>query len=193
MSEKTFFTGIIVLFGLLLSLNITGQNYNYARLSLLYGGAIPFNFNSTKAYSEGIEIEEGTILGITLSDSAEIGHDLQGFELTLKTFNGQTEISGDGAMHFLPLNVIRVKAENYLGLGSGLSEGYQDLDAGSTRLFYYESIPFSDLSWDAHQLSLSYECGKPVSAGGNGTLLGRPADYYTVEIEIELIPVGPGF
>jgi hypothetical protein len=191
MSGKTFFTGVIVLFGVLLSVEMAGQNWNSARLSLLYGGSIPFNFNSIKVYSEGIEIEDGTILGITLTDNNEPGHDLQGFELTFRTFNGQTAISG--AVYDLPLNVIRVRAENNLGLVSGISEGYQDLDAASTLLFYYESIPFSDLTWDTHQLSLSYECGKSVAEGGNGTLLGRPPDYYTIEIEIELIPTGPGF
>jgi hypothetical protein len=188
MSGKTFFTGIIVFTGLMLSVNMTGQYYNSARLSLLYGGSIPFNFNSIKAYSEGIEIEEGTILGITLTDSAVVDQELQGFELTFNTFNGQNAISG--AVYDLPLDVIRVKAENYLGLGSGTTYGYKALDTGSTTLFYYESIPFSDLTWNTHQLSLSYECGK---AGGYGTLLGLPPDYYTVEIEVELIPVGAGF
>ncbi|MCF8346966.1 MAG: hypothetical protein K9G38_07110 [Bacteroidales bacterium] len=188
---KTGFIGGLILTGILLSASLTGQNWNAARLSLLYGGSIPFNFNSIKAYSEGIEIVDGTILGITLTDNNEPGHDLEGFDLTFKTFNGQTAISG--AVNDLPLNVIRVKAENNLGLGAGTTTGYQDLDAASTILFSYTSIPFSDLIWDTHQLSLSYECGKPLSAGGNGRLLGKPPDYYMVEIEVELIPTGPGF
>ena len=191
MSGKTFFTGIIILAGLLLSVNMAGQDWNSARLSLLYGGSIPFNFNSIKAYSEGIEIVDGTILGITLTDNNVTGHDLEGFDLTFNTFNGQTAISG--AVHDLPLNVIRVKAENNLGLGSGSSEGYRELDATSTLLFSYRNSPFSDLVWDSHQLSLSYECGKPPSLGEDGTLLGRPSDYYTVEIEVWLFPKGFGF
>jgi hypothetical protein len=189
--SKMFFTGIIVVFGVLLSVNMAGQDGSSARLSLLYGGSIPFNFNSTKAYSEGIEIENGTILGITLTDNNVSGFDLEGFDLTFRTFNGQTAISG--AVYDLPLNVIRVRAENSLGLGTGISEGYQDLDAASTLLFSYTRDPFSDLTWDTHQLSLSYECGRPISAGGNGTLLGRPPDNYTVEIEVNLISTGLGF
>jgi hypothetical protein len=181
----------IVLTGLFFSSLLSGQSWNSARLSLLYGGSIPFNFNSIKAYSEGIEIEDGTILGITLTDNNEPGHDLEGFDLTFRTFNGQTMISG--AVHELPLDVVRVKAENNLGLASGISFGYQDLEATSTTVFSYTSVPFSNLTWDTHQLAISYECGKPVSAGGNGTLLGEPPDYYTIEIEIELIPTGPGF
>src|SRR6056297_2065758 len=176
MLGKSFFTGVIILAGLMPTLSVAGQDWNSARLSLLYGGSIPFNFNSTKAYAEGIEIVDGTILGITLTDNNVSGHDLEGFDLTFNTFNGQTAITG--AVYDLPLNVIRVKAENNLGLGSGISEDYQDLDAASTLLFSYTSDPFSDLTWDTHQLSLSYECGKPLSAGGNGTLLGKPPDYY---------------
>lgn len=191
MSEKTFFSGAIILAGLMLSLNVAGQDWNSARLSLLYGGSIPFNFNSIKAYSEGIEIEDGTILGITLTDNNVSGHDLEGFDLTFNTFNGQAAITG--AVYDLPLNVIQVKAENNLGLGSGTSFGYMDLDVAPTMLFSYRNVSFSDLAWDTHQLSLSYACGKPPSVGENGTLLGRPSDYYTVEIEVELIPMGLGF
>jgi hypothetical protein len=191
MIKTAFITGALVFAGILLSTSLSGQNWNAARLSLLYGGSIPFNFNSIKAYSEGIEIVDGTILGITLTDNNVSEHDLEGFVLTFHTFNGQTAING--AVYDLPLNVIRVKAENNLGLGAGTTTGYQDLDAASAVLFSYTSSPFSDLIWDTHQLALSYECGKPLSAGGNGRLLGKPPDYYMVEIEVELIPTGPGF
>ena len=33
-------------------------------------------------------------------------------------------------------------------------------------------LVFNDLAWDIHQLVISYECGKPVADGGNGTLAG---------------------
>jgi len=168
-----------------------GQDWNSARLSLLYGGNIPFNFNSMKAYSTGIEITDGTILGVTLVDNNVVGHDLQGFDLNFRSFNGQGNING--AADNLNLNAIRVKAENSLGLATGTTVGYQDLSTTWTTIFSYTSIPFSNLAWNTHQVSLSYECGKPISEGGNGILLGVTPDYYTVEIEIELVPTGPGF
>jgi len=170
------------------------QEWNYARLTLIYGSHIPFNFNSIKKYAEGIEILDGTILGITLADSGQVGHDLTGFELNMRTFNGTTEIAGD--VYSLDLEVIRVKAESYLGFGFGFSTlGYQDLSSGWTRLCSYEDLNpiFTNLTWDMYQLGISYECGKPVSEGGNGSLLGEAPDYYSVEIELELIPTGPGF
>ncbi len=191
MIKRFLFRALFILGCLMIFFPSIGQEWNYARLSTIYGGNIPFNFNSIKSYSEGIEILEGTIVGITLVDSNQVGHDLEGFDLNFRTFNGQTVISGD--VDNLPLDRIRVRAENNLGLGSGTSFGYQDLSATWTTLFSYSSIPFTNLTWDTHQLTLSYECGKPVAAGGNGSLIGDAPDYYIVEIEIELVPSGPGF
>jgi hypothetical protein len=170
------------------------QDWNYARLVLIYGSHIPFNFNSMNRYVQGIEVLEGTILGVTLADSSQVGTDLTGFDLNIRAFNGATEILGDA--NNLDLDVIRIKAENYLGFGPGFSTmGYQDLSPGWTTLCSYTdpNPVFTDLTWDNYQLGISYECGKPVADGGNGSLLGEPPDYYRVEIELELLPTGIGF
>lgn len=170
------------------------QEYNYARLALLYGSNIPFNFNSVRRYTEGIEIEDGTILGITLVDSAQAGTDLEGFDLFMRTFNGATEILGEA--YSLDLNAVRIRADNYLGFAVGFtSDGYQDLAATWTRICSYTDpdAVFDDLVWTDHQVSISYDCGIPVADGGNGSLLGEAPDYYQVEVEIELVPTGLGF
>jgi hypothetical protein len=176
---------------LLLSANSYSQEWNYARLALLYGGNIPFNYNTMNTYNQGVEIAEGTIFGVTLVDSNQVGADLIGFELNMRAFNGATEILGDG--NSLDLDAIRVKAENYLGFDSDFSSpGYQDLQAGWVTLCTYDVVDpalFTDLSWDSHQLVVSYECGKPVSEGGNGPLLGEAPDFYRVELELELVPL----
>ncbi|MFW5878016.1 MAG: hypothetical protein ACOCUP_02770 [bacterium] len=182
---------VLVFMLVILSASSFSQEWNYARLSVLYGSNIPFNFNSIEKYRTGIEISEGTILGITLADSSQAGHDLEGFDLNMRTFNGATMIKGESSN--LSLDKIQVRADNYLGLGAGFSYGYTDLSSVWTTLFSYNNPSFTNLSWDLHQLSLSYQCGVPVSAGGNGTLLGEEPDYYTIEIEIELVPTGPGF
>jgi len=172
----------------------SSQEWNYARLVLIYGSNIPFNFNSIKRYTEGIEIEDGTILGVTLADSGQVGHDLTGFDLNIRAFNGATEILGDA--NSLDLNVIRIRVDNSVGFGTGFTTfGYQDLSSGWTTLCSYldADLTFDDLVWDTHQLSISYECGKSVAEGGNGTLEGEPPDYYQVEVEVELVPTGPGF
>jgi hypothetical protein len=169
----------------------SGQNWNTARLSIIYGGNIPFNFTSIQRYTEGLEISDGTILGITLRSGNQPGHDLEGFDLRIRTFNGAGVIKGD--VNDLNLDRIRIKAENHLGLGSGISFGYQELSSSWTTLFSYTDLSFTDLTWDAHQITISYECGKSLEDGGNGVLLGEAPDYYTVELEIEIVPTGPGF
>ena len=171
--------------------NLYSQEWNNARLSVLYGGNIPFHFNTMDKLKNGIEIINGTVFGISMADSNQVGHDLEGFELNFRSFNGQPNIRGD--VYTIELNRIRVKAENALGLAAGVSAGYQDLGTGWINLFNYSNLAWSDLDWSNHQLNISYECGKPVSSGGNGSLLGEPSDFYMVEIEFELIPTGPGF
>ena len=182
---------VIIIFSIFIISSAFSQEWNYARLSVLYGGNIPFNFNSMEKYSNGIEILDGTIIGISLADSSVVGYTLEGFDLNIRTFNGATQIRGDASN--LTLDRIRIRADNYLGLGAGTSFGYQDLSAVWNTIFSYTNLTFTDLVWDSHQLSISYECGKPVSDGGNGTLLGEEPDYYMVELEIELVPTGPGF
>jgi len=172
-------------------MSVDAQEWNAARLVILYGGNIVFNFNSLDRIKNGIELGNATQLGISLADSNQTGHTLEGFDLNFRTFNGATQISGDA--YSIGLNAIRVKAENAIGLGAGTTAGYQDLATGWTNLFTYTNTSFTNLTWDSHQLNLSYDCGIPVGSGGNGSLLGSPADYYIVEIEIELIPTGPGF
>ena len=187
-------TAGLVIFLLVFNFFTTGihsQEWNYARLSVLYGGTIPFNFNTMDKLKNGIEITNGSVFGITMVDSNQAGHDLEGFELNFRSFNGQPNIRGD--VYTLNLNRIRIKAENAIGLAAGVSSGYQDLTTGWLNLFDYTNVAWTDLDWNSHQLNISYECGKPVSAGGNGSLLGEPADYYVVEIEFELIPTGTVF
>lgn len=170
------------------------QEWNAARISVLYGSNIPFNFNTLEKIKNGIEIATGTLLGISLADSNKVGHDLEGFVLNFRSFNSQPTIKGD--VYEFPLDRIRLKAENVKGLGSGASAGYEDLSTGWTTLFSYDIIaltPWINMDWDNYQLNISYECGKPVSGGGNGSLLGEKPDYYNVEIEFELVPTGSGF
>lgn len=185
---------IIIAFLFLNAFNGFAQEWNSARLSVLYGNSIPFNFNSIAKIKNGIEISTGTHIGISMADSMQVGHTLEGFILNFRSFNGQANIIGDA--YTLPLNRIQVKAESILGLGSGTTYGYQDLTTGWVPLFSYSIVspaPWVNLDWSNHQLNISYQCGIPVSGGGNGTLMGEGPDYYNVEIEFELMPTGPGF
>lgn len=173
---------------------VSAQEWNSARLTVLNGSSIPFNFNSLHTIKDGIEIHSGTQFGISMADSSKVGHNLDGFIVNFRSFNGQSSIKGD--VYTLPLSCIRVKAENLLGLNSGISTGYNTLTTNWLPLFTYTKpplLPWVELNWSTAQLNVSFECGKPVSGGGNGSLMGEEPDYYTLEIEFELIPTGPGF
>jgi len=171
--------------------DVFSQEWNYARLNVLYGSNLPFNFSNMAKIKKGIEVQTGTRFGVSLADSSRVGHVLQGFVLYFRAFNNQANIKGD--VNVLPLNKIRVKAENVTGLESGYSYGYQDLSTDWLPLFSYTNTNWVDLNWANNQLNISYECGKPVSEGGNGSLLGEEPDFYNIEIEFELVPTGPGF
>lgn len=185
---KKVFSTLIIVFLFNLGL-VFAQEANYARLVVIYGNNIPFNFNTISDYENGIRIEDGTILGITMVDSASNLPTVHGFDLQMKTFNGQAVIQGSGA-NSLPLNSIEVEASDFSGLGAAIYSGLQPLSPGWTKLVQYTdgaAPPFNDLNYSTHQIRISYECGKNIS------LLGEVSDYYNVEIEFELIPTGPGF
>lgn len=192
-TKKPFIVKLIIAFVLinLGAAKSSAQEWNAARLNVLYGSSLPLNFGSLQKIKKGIEVQTGTRFGISLADSSKIGHVLQGFVLYFRAFNNQANIKGD--QYVLPLNKIRVKAENVIGLESGYSYGYQDLSSDWVPLFSYTNTSWVDLHWANHQLNISYECGKPVSEGGNGSLMGEEPDFYNIEIEFELVPTGPGF
>lgn len=160
-----------------------GQEWNSARISMLSGGSISLNFNTMEKIINGIELNNTMIYGITLSDKNIAGHELQGFTLYCRAFNGQTNIQGEA--NTLPLNYISIKAENESGLSSGTSYDYVSLSSGWMPLFEYTNIgTWTDLTWDTHQLSISLKCNP---------LVNEKSDYYSVEIEFELVPTGVGF
>ena len=185
---------LILLLFIFFGFNITivkAQEWNTARLSVLYGGNIPVDFNNLSRIKKGIEFQTGTRFGISMADSSVVGHQLQGFTLYCRAFNNQANIKGE--VYTLPLNKIRIKAENVIGLESGHSYGYQNLADDWVPIFSYNTASWVDLNWANHQLNISYEIGKPLSEGGNGSLMGEEPDYYNIEIEFELAPTGPGF
>lgn len=199
MSQTVGSLKILVAFLLILisTGNVYSQEWNSARLTILSGSSIPFNFNSMDKFKKGIEISNGTRFGITIADSSKVGHTLEGFILNFRAFNNQGTLKGD--VYNLPLNKVRVKAENLIGFEKGivLSNGFMDLTSDWSQLLSYKvdlsTVPWKNLNWLNDQLNISYECGKPVSEGGNGNLMGEEPDYYNVEIEFELVPTGPGF
>ena len=178
------------------------------KLVVLSGGNVTFNFNSIAKYTNGIRIDNGTILGITLQDIntdpvPTPGSTIDGFELYFST----TAANIDGeAGTFLPLDKIQVEATNVLGLAGGTYFGLQDLITGNsgvpptaptgTKLMEYDdpAIPLPAgagvmLSAITQQVGISYECGR--TAANNFLNEGPPSSVsgtYVVDIEFWIWP-----
>lgn len=155
---------------------------NVARLTTIIGSHIEFNFNSLDDYNNGIRIQDGTTLGITMSEIAPAV--LTGWHIDVQSFMGAPTIDGAGGST-LPLNTIQVEATDANGnLATATFTGLQDLaiTPGATLMSTVDPahIPADP---NTHQINLSYECGI-----ANGSLLGQTADYYTIEVEVILIP-----
>jgi hypothetical protein len=169
-----FFTGVF-------NTLILAQD-NTARLTTLIGSHIEFNFNSIDKYRNGIRITDGTTLGVSMEDLT--GGTLTGWHLDFQSFLSQPTIDGGGG-NTLPLNTIQIEATDASGnLGTATFNGLQDLAiAPGNELM--NTIDPAHIPADAntHQINLTYECGI-----ANGSLLGSTADYYTIEVEVILIP-----
>lgn len=155
---------------------------NVARLTTIIGSHIEFNFNTLDDYNNGIRIENGTTLGITMSELAPAV--LTGWHIDVQAFMGAVTIDGSGG-NTLPLNTIQIEATDANGnLATATFTGLQDLAIapGATLMSTVDPLHIP-ADPNTHQINLSYECGI-----ANGSLLGQVADYYTVEVEIILIP-----
>ena len=161
--------------------NLRAQD-NVARLTTIIGSHIEFNFNSIDNYTNGIRIDDGTTLGITMSAIAP--SILTGWHIDMQAFSGATSIDGDGGA-ILPRNTIQIEATDANGNLSGATfNGLQDLAVapGATLM---STIDPAHLPADpnTHQINISYECGI-----ANGSLLGAVSSFYSVNVEIILIP-----
>lgn len=173
---------LLVLFGL------QGKSFsqpdNFARLTTIIGSHIEFNFNTLDKYNNGITITDGTTLAVTMTD-LPTANTVVGWHIDVQSYLAQPTIDGAGG-NFLPLNTIQIEATDANGnLAAATFFGLQDLAVapGATLM----TTPGLGVDVPAlpnvHQVNLSYECGI-----ANGSLIGSVADYYTVEIEVILIP-----
>ena len=155
---------------------------NNARLTTVIGSHIEFNFNSLTDYENGVRITDGTTIAITMSEISPAV--LSGWHIDVQSFSGQATLDGAGG-NTLPLNSIQIEATDANGnLSSAIFNGLQDLSiAPGNTLMITTSLSHVPTNPNTHQINLSYECGM-----ANGSLLGQAGDYYTVNVEIILIP-----
>jgi len=172
---------ILVWFVCFASMSVYAQD-NSARLTTIIGSHIEFNFNSIDKYRNGIRITDGTTIGISMTDLT--GGTLIGWHIDVQSFLSQPTIDA-GSGNSLPLNIIQIEATDANGnLGTATFNGLQDLSiAPGNELMNTVDPAHIPANSNTHQINLSYECGI-----ANGSLLGSTADYYTIEVEVILIP-----
>ena len=83
-------TRLTLLFIFILSNIIGVAQDNVARLTVLIGSHIEFNFNTLDNYNNGIRIEDGTTIGITMSEISPAI--LTGWHIDVQTFMGEVTI-----------------------------------------------------------------------------------------------------
>lgn len=179
-----FYLKVVFFFVIVFNLNFIGKAQdNEARLTVLIGSHIEFNFNTLNKYNTGIRIDNGTTFGIHMVDLT--GGTLTGWHIDFQSFLAQPTIDGSNAGNTLPLNTIQVEATDANGnLATATFTGLQDLAVAPGNTLMTTADPAHiPANSNTHQVNLSYECGI-----ANGSLLGSVADYYTVEIEVILIP-----
>ncbi len=168
---------------MLLSWSTLAQD-NVARLTLLIGSHIEFNFNSIADYQNGKQITNGSTIGVTMSEILPAV--LTGWHIDVQTFLGATDFtdnSGGGVL--LPSETIQIEATDASGnLGTATFTGLQDLSAGGATLMSTNDLAHVPANPNTHQINLSYECGMTVA----NNLLGTNGGYYTIEVEVILIP-----
>lgn len=169
---------ILVVFG---CVKMNAQD-NYARLTVLIGSHIEFNFNTLDKYNNGIQIPDGTTLGVAIGEIAPAV--MTGWHLDVQTYLGATDLMGStGAL--LPSETIQIEATDANGnLGTAVFTGPMDLTAAGSTLMSTIDLTDVPANPNTHQINITYDCGTTPATN----LLGATADYYTIEVEFILIP-----
>ena len=105
-----YFLGMVLFIGMH---DVQAQPWNTARLSVIEGGTVEFNFNSFDEYENGITSTNGTVLGITIANLAA-GSALASWTLDFETDLGATSLQGQGT-NTLDLDVIELTASENFG------------------------------------------------------------------------------
>ena len=161
-------------------IGVKTQDWNSARISILSPQQVNFVVNTMNEVQNGIVIPDGTVLGITVSNSAA-GSALAGFEVTFSSYLGQPTFTGDAGSS-MPLDVLELTATNFAGFGGGTSFlGPLSLDAVPQIIV---TSTETTTNWATHQIGISYELGTDPLNG----LEQFESGFYTIEIDFILEP-----
>lgn len=180
-------------------------DYNSARISMISGGSLEFNFLNLTHYQNGITKANNTVIGINICNCASSGIDansnITGWDLYMDT--DDTEFVGSNPANTLPLCFLEAEATVRSGLagvnGVNTRQPLVTYDGTATAL---ASDPIgggtiTDLTWNADQLNITYYLGVlPTNAICAAIPRTFPIindgavvpDYYSASISFTLVP-----
>jgi len=168
---------------LLLPLSVIGQNNVTSRLRVVSGGTVSFIFNSLTKYKTGLILTDWTRLHVYFNDTISWGvaNNLgNGWQLVVRA--DDIGVIADGGAPALALSSIILTAS--------ASGGFTGTLAPPVTLSNADQLLVSDINKVNvnEEIVISYEIGTtnnpPISP-----YLGKPADYYTVNLVFTLEPL----
>lgn len=179
-------------------------DYNSARISILSGGNVEFNFLNLNDYKAGKTLTNKTVLGISICDcNSTAGADpiansgITGWDLYFDT--DDTEFVGSDPANTLDLCFLEAQATIRNGLVGIITNGFQVLDQeGSPPLpLASEDVNPAIIAakvWSTDQLNITYRFASEFNVsclpGQAFPLINSPVvgDYYTVTVSFTLVP-----
>lgn len=165
------------------------------RVTVYSGGNVDFIFHSMSDYSNGITYNDWTLIGIGVEDLLP-APDFTGWTLSVSAEDANANDALDGSIpaNTIPLSNIQVRATLAAGCASCNFFGspFVDLvgEPASTIIVDSSTDPncpcppgvLTTLTPITDQINISYQAGVlPL-----GSMLGRPADYYSDDIWIDI-------
>ena len=180
-------------------------DYNSARISMISGGSLEFNFLNLTHYQNGITKANNTVIGINICNCASSGIDansnITGWDLYMDT--DDTEFVGSNPANTLPLCFLEAEATVRSGLAgvNGVNTRQPLVTYDGTATALASDLPgggtITDLTWNADQLDITYYLGVLPT---NATCAAIPRtfpiindgavvpDYYSASISFTLVP-----
>jgi hypothetical protein len=152
------------------------QPYTTARLTVLTGNQVVFNFNLLSKIENGIILNDWTQLKIEYTDSTASGAEGTGWELDVRT-NGTYLVSEYGAVTSFTPEYIQLTT-SYSGIGNTANiVTDHDLSSSDTPIATYNSGSVIGLKGI---VTITYKCGT------SGQLIGLESNYFSTDLVFTL-------
>ena len=175
--------------------------YNSARIVVLSGGNVEFNFRSIQDYRTGLTKTNATVLGISICNCpGNADTQITGWELYFDT--DDTEFVGQDPLNTLPLCMLEAGAQPRIGwVGNDVQFSQEPLYniPAPNPIAWETANPVGtpiDRSWSQDQINISYYFAvPPTNAACIGVqefpLINDPVlgDFYMVSVSFTLIPI----